>query len=99
MPPLSVRRRSGELPLRQLVLVHVVRTGTLGTRDLPGPSVTGANQKPSQREGVDEVSRPTEKNEFSIIDGTADTLMFTMFLWRPLQSIDEIETMVPALVC
>jgi hypothetical protein len=97
MPPLSVRRRSGELSLRQLVQLRSDRHTENPRSSLP--IFHRSESKPSQREGVDKVSRPTDKNEFSIIDVTADKLMFTMFLWRPLQSIEEIETMEPALVC
>jgi len=45
-----------------------------------------------------EVLKVTEKNGFSLIDVTPDKITFTVFMWRPPQSIVDIDTMPPALV-
>jgi hypothetical protein len=89
--------RSGEIALDQPV--HAVLAGTLGTGDLVFPSSFRAvESKPSQLVGVEEVLKPTEKNGFSIIDVTPDKMTFTLFMWRPPQPVEEIDTMKPALV-
>ena len=89
--------RSGELALAQPV--DVVMTGALGTGDMAFPSaVRSVESKPSQLVGMDEALKPTEKNGFTVIDVTPDKLTFTMFMWRPPQPVEEIDTMKPALV-
>jgi hypothetical protein len=47
---------------------------------------------------MDELLKPTEKNGFNIIDVTPQKMTFTIFLWRPPQPMEEIDTMQPALV-
>ena len=47
---------------------------------------------------MDQALKPTEKNGFCIIDVTPDKLTFTLFLWRPPQPVEEIDTMTPVLV-
>jgi hypothetical protein len=47
---------------------------------------------------MDQALKPTEKNGFTLIDVTPDTMTFSIFLWRPPQPIEEIDTMSPALV-
>lgn len=89
--------RSGEIALDQPV--HAVLAGTLGTGDLVFPSSFRAvESKPSQLVGVEEVLKLTEKNGFSIIDVTPDKMTFALFMWRPPQPVEEIDTMKPALV-
>ena len=89
--------RSGELALVQPV--HTVLSGTLGSGDLVFPSsVRHVESKPSQLIGMDEVLKATEKNGFSIIDVTPDKITFTVFMWRPPQPVEEIDSMEPALV-
>ncbi len=89
--------RSGELTLAQPV--HTVLTGTLGTGDLVFPSsFRSVESKPSQLVGMDEVLKVTEKNGFSVIGVTPDKITFSVFLWRPPQPVEEIDTMKPALV-
>jgi hypothetical protein len=43
-----------------------------------------------------EALKPTEKNGFTIIDVTPDKMRFTLFLWRPPQPVEDIDTMQPA---
>jgi len=89
--------RSGELPLEHPV--PAVLSGTLGTGDLPFPSAfRSVESRPSQLVGMDEAQKPTEKNGFSVIDVTPDKMTFSMFVWRPPQSVEEIDTMQPAFV-
>jgi len=89
--------RSGELSLSRHV--HTILAGTLGTGDIPFPSsFRSVESKPSQLEGLDEALKPTEKNGFSIIDVTLDKITFTLFVWRPPQPVEEIDTMTPVLV-
>lgn len=89
--------RSGELTLEHPV--HAVLSGTLGTGDLPFPSAfRGVESRPSQLVGMDEALKPTEKNGFSVIDVTPDKIIFSMFVWRPPQSVEAIDTMQPVLV-
>jgi hypothetical protein len=89
--------RSGELTLERGV--DVVTSGTLGTGDLVFPSAfRSVESKPSQLVGMDETLKMTEKNGFTVMDITPDKIVFSMFLWRPPQRIEEIDTMQPALV-
>ena len=89
--------RSGELSLARPV--DVVTAGTLGTGDIPFPSsYRSIESTPSQLIGMEQALKPTEKNGFCIIDVTPDKLTFTLFMWRPPQPVEEIDTMKPALV-
>lgn len=89
--------RSGELALPRPV--DVVLTGTLGTGDLVFPSSFRAvESKPSQLVGMDQALNVTEKNGFSVIDVTPDKVTFQIFMWRPPQPVEEIDTMKPVLV-
>jgi len=89
--------RSGELPMTNPM--HVVLTGTLGTGDISFPSFCRSiDSSPSQLIGMAEALKPTEKNGFTIVDVTPDKMTFSQFMWRPPQSIEEIDTMKPALV-
>jgi hypothetical protein len=45
-----------------------------------------------------EALKPTEKNGFTIIDVTPDKMRFTLFLWRPPQPVEDIDTMQPVLL-
>jgi hypothetical protein len=79
--------------------VHVVLTGTLVTGDIPFPSsYRSVESKPSQLVGMDEALKPTEKNGLTITDVSPEKVTFTMFLWRPPQPVEEIDTMQPALI-
>jgi hypothetical protein len=42
--------------------------------------------------------RPKPKRGFSVIDVTPDKVTFTVFMWRPPQPVEEIDTMKPAIV-
>jgi hypothetical protein len=87
----------GELALARPV--DVVMSGALGTGDMAFPSaVRSVESKPSQLVGMDEALKPTEKNGFTVIDVAPDKLTFTIFMWRPPQPVEEIDTMKPALV-
>jgi hypothetical protein len=89
--------RSGELKLSNPM--HFILNGTLGTGDLAFPSsFRSVESKPSQLAGMDEALKPTEKNGFTVIDVTPDKMTFTMFMWRPPQTVEEIDTMKPALI-
>jgi hypothetical protein len=69
------------------------------TGDVPFPSsFRSVESKPSQLEGMDEVLKLTEKNGFAVIDLTPDKMTFRLFMWRPPQPVEEIDTMTPALV-
>lgn len=89
--------RSGELSLQRPI--EVVMSGALGTGDLAFPSsFRSVESKPSQLIGMDEALKATEKNGFTVVDVTPDKLTFSVFLWRPPQPVEEIDTMKPALV-
>ena len=45
-----------------------------------------------------EALKPTEKNGFTIIDVTPDKMRFPLFLWRPPQPVEDIDTMQPVLL-
>jgi hypothetical protein len=89
--------RSGELALPNPV--HVVLAGTMGSGDLAFPSsFRSVESKPSQLVGMDETLKITEKNGFSIIEVTPDKVEFQVYMWRPPQPVEEIDTMKPVLV-
>lgn len=89
--------RSGEL--RMARPVHAILTGTLGTGDMAFPSsFRKLESTPSQLVSMDEALKATEKNGFTIIDVSPDRLRFSLFLWRPPQSVELIDRMEPALV-
>jgi hypothetical protein len=88
---------SGELKLSNPM--HFILNGTLGTGDLAFPSsFRSVESKQSHLVGMDEALKPTEKNGFTVIDVTPDKMTFTMFMWRPPQTVEEIDTMKPALI-
>lgn len=89
--------RSGDLSLRQPV--HTVMTGTLGTGDLGFPSAfRRVESTPSATLTMEEALRPTEKNGFTLLDITPQSITCRIFTWRPPQPLDEIDTMAPAAV-
>ena len=89
--------RSGELKFNNPV--EVIMTGTLGSGDWGYPSsIRAVESAPAQMLEMDETMKPTEKNGFTIIDVDEDKISFSMYLWRPPQAIDEIDSMEPALV-
>ena len=90
--------RSGNLDLEHNP-VHVAMTGTLGTGDLLFPSaIRKVETAPSRLVGMDQELLPTEKNGFTIIDVTPETMIFRLFAWRPPQPIELIDTMDPVAV-
>lgn len=90
---------------------QITRSGDLDLSDNPvtafmtGPLGSGAPGFPSVFRGVgpsvpadlsmDQPLEPLEKNGFTIIDLTRETMTFRFFAWRPPQSIDVIDTMEP----
>ena len=46
---------------------------------------------------MEEAMKPTEKNVFTVIDIDEDKIVFSMYMWRPPQPVDEIDSMEPAL--
>jgi hypothetical protein len=79
--------------------VHVVTAGTLGSGDLLFPSaVRKVEAAPSQVVGMDQQLPPTEKNGFTIIDVTPETMMFRIFAWRPPHPVEAIDDMEPLAV-
>lgn len=90
-------QRSMDLQLRQPV--HTLMTGTLGTGDLGFPSAfRRVESMPSATVTIDEALRPTEKNGFTVIDVTAQSITCRLFTWRPPQPLEDIDTMAPALI-
>lgn len=47
---------------------------------------------------LQEALRPTEKNGFTIIDVTPEKMSFSLFMWRPPEPVEAIDTLQPALV-
>jgi hypothetical protein len=89
--------RSGELKFKNPV--EIIMTGTLGTGDWGYPSsIRAVESAPAQMLQMEETLKPTEKNGFTVIDIDEDKVTYSMYLWRPPQSIDEIDSMEPALV-
>jgi PhoD-like phosphatase len=89
--------RSADLGLAQPV--HAVLAGTLGTGDLGFPSAyRRVESSPSLVLDMDEALKTTEKNGFTLIDVTPDGMTFSIYMWRPPQRVEEIDTMAPALV-
>lgn len=89
--------RSGELQLAQPV--HAVMTGTLGTGDMGFPSAyRSIASTPALSVAMDEALRPTEKNGFALIDVTPEKMVFSLYMWRPPEPPEAIDTMPPALV-
>ncbi|MBV9393887.1 MAG: hypothetical protein JOZ84_05690 [Methylobacteriaceae bacterium] len=89
--------RSADINLTQPV--HTILGGTLGTGDIGFPSAHRSVQSsPSLVLDMDQALTPTEKNGFTLIDIEPDKMTFSIFLWRPPQPIEEIDTMSPALV-
>ncbi len=89
--------RSADLRLEQPV--HTILAGTLGTGDIGFPSAyRRVESSPSLLLEMDQALKPTEKNGFTLIDITPDKMTFSIFMWRPPQPVEEIDTMKPALV-
>jgi len=89
--------RSGDLRLDSNP-VEIVLVGTLGTGDLPFPSsFRKVNSTPSGTLAMNEALRPVEKNGFTIIDVTPEKMTFRLFVWRPPQPAEEIDTMEPVM--
>ncbi|MBO9695217.1 MAG: hypothetical protein J7499_03380 [Sphingopyxis sp.] len=79
--------------------VHIIQTGTLGSGDTAFPSqVRGVETAASQMVTMQELMKPVEKNGFTIIDVTPETVKFSLFTWRPPQPVEEIDTMTPVFV-
>lgn len=78
--------------------LHTVMAGTLGTGDLGFPSAyRRIESAPSHLVRMEQALAPTEKNGFTLIDVTPDKLVFSIYLWRPPEPIEAIETLQPVL--
>lgn len=87
--------RSGDLDLSANPITAFM-TGPLGTGAPGFPSVfRGTGPQIPADVTMTEPLEPMEKNGFTIIDLTRDTMTFRFFAWRPPQSIDAIGTMEP----
>ena len=88
--------KSGDLDLHHNP-VNTLCVGPLGSAGPLFPSTsfraTGA-LPPSQLE-LEEQLKPLEKNGFTVIDITADALLFQMFAWRPPEELQVIDSMKP----
>jgi hypothetical protein len=78
--------------------VTTVLTGPLGTGDLGFPSAFRDTppKVPSQLT-VEEMLKPLEKNAFTILDVTPESIRFRLFAWRPPQAVEEIDRLEPIL--
>lgn len=89
--------RSGNIDCRSNP-VEMVLTGTLGSGDFAFPSFAHkVDNSPSLTLTAPQPFPVKEKNGFTIIDVTPDKLTFRLFMWRPPQAVDQIETMEPAI--
>jgi hypothetical protein len=89
--------RCGDLKLAQPV--HAVLSGTLGTGDIGFPSAyRGVESTASKLVEMDQAMPPTEKNGFTLIEITPELMTFSIYIWRPPQPLEEIDTMKPVLV-
>lgn len=87
--------RSGDLDLGDNPITAFM-TGPLGTGAPGFPSVfRGTGPQVPADLTVSQPLEPLEKNGFTIIDLTRNTMTFRFFAWRPPQSIDAIATMEP----
>ena len=77
--------------------VEIVLVGTLGTGDLPFPSsFRKVNSTPSGTLDMDYAATDREER-ITIIDVTPGKMTFKLFVWRPPQPEDEIDTMEPVM--
>lgn len=78
--------------------VTTVLSGPLDTGNLGFPSAFRDTppRVPNQL-SVEEILKPLEKNGFTIIDLTPQSIKFRLFAWRPPQPVEEIDTMEPIL--
>ncbi|GGC95276.1 hypothetical protein GCM10011396_48300 [Undibacterium terreum] len=89
--------RSGDLALAQPV--HTVMSGTLGTGDLGFPSAfRRIESTPSHLVPMEEALKPVEKNGFTIIDITPEKMVFSLYVWRPPEPVENIDSMQPTVV-
>ena len=89
--------RSAELALEQPG--HTILPCPLDTGDLGFPSACGgAESRPSALLDREKAMKPVERNGFTFIDVTADRMTFSIYACRQPQSIEEIDTMRPAVV-
>jgi hypothetical protein len=90
-------RRSGDLDFSGNPVTTVL-SGPLGTGDLGFPSAFRDTPPkiPSQL-AVEEMLKPLEKNGFTILDVSPESIRFRLFAWRPPQPVDQIDTLEPIL--
>jgi hypothetical protein len=79
--------------------VHLVMTGTLGTGDLGFPSsYRKIESSAAHSVTLEEVMSPAEKNGFTIIDLTPEKVVYSVYLWRPPEPIELIDSLTPTVV-
>ncbi|KAE9629937.1 hypothetical protein GP644_09565 [Parasedimentitalea maritima] len=89
--------QSGELSFSRPI--ETVLTGALGTGDTGFPSsMRSVETMPSQLIGMEQLMETSEKNGFTVIDVTEDSITYSMYTWRPPEPLDNIDTMEPILV-
>ncbi len=78
--------------------ITTILSGPLGTGDLGFPSAFRDTppRVPHQLK-LEEMLKPLEKNGFTIIDLSPQSIKFRLFAWRPPQPVEEIDTMEPIL--
>jgi hypothetical protein len=86
--------RSGDAALGHPV--SMLLAGPIGTGDLVFPSAfRGVGAQVATDIRMDTHLAPLEKNGFSIVDITRDSIRFRLFAWRPPAPVAEIATMAP----
>ena len=88
--------QSGDIDLRHNP-VNAVCVGPLGSAGplFPSTSFRGTGALPPSQLVLEENIKPLEKNGFTIIDITADEVVFQMFAWRPPEDPALIDNMKP----
>lgn len=79
--------------------IHVIGTGPLGSGNFGFPSKfrdTPSVIPDSMK--VEEALAPLEKNGFTIIEITPQSIRFSLYAWRPDDGVENIETLAPILV-
>ncbi|MGE0664931.1 MAG: hypothetical protein AB7O49_00120 [Sphingomonadales bacterium] len=88
-------RRSGSMDLRGNP-VNLLCAGTLGSGPMAFPSFArGTGPQRSSQLDVAEALPPTEKNGFTILDVTPDSIGVRMFAWRPPEPFEAIRNLQP----
>lgn len=95
----AVARLQGSADLDFARPLHTVMSGTLGTGDMGFPSAyRRIESSPSHLVRMAQTLAPTEKNGFTVIDVTPEKLVFSLYMWRPPEPVEAIDTLAPAVV-